>query len=87
MFDTNGDGFLNAAEIKEVMNNIGENMTDEEVRKYLNSLIYKISNILRTFLTDNSPFTFTDPNSDSDPDSNPTPVVDSSDWKVPHSTM
>ena len=38
MFDTNGDGFLNASEIKEVMTNIGENMTDEEVRKYLHSL-------------------------------------------------
>ena len=43
MFDTNGDGFLNAAEIKEVMTNIGENMTDEEVPKYLRTLIYNKS--------------------------------------------
>ena len=43
MFDTNGDGFLNAAEIKEVMTNIGENMTDEEVRKHLHTLIYNKS--------------------------------------------
>ena len=32
IFDKDGNGYLDAAELKEVMRNIGENMTKEEVR-------------------------------------------------------
>ena len=31
VFDRDGDGFISAAELKHVMNNLGEKLTDEEV--------------------------------------------------------
>uniref|UniRef100_T1K1M3 EF-hand domain-containing protein n=1 Tax=Tetranychus urticae TaxID=32264 RepID=T1K1M3_TETUR len=31
VFDRNGDGFINAAELRHVMTNLGEKLTDEEV--------------------------------------------------------
>ena len=31
-FDKDNNGFLDASELKDVMKNIGENMTDEEVQ-------------------------------------------------------
>ena len=31
MFDTDGNGFINAAELRQVMLNLGEKLTEEEV--------------------------------------------------------
>lgn len=31
MFDRNGDGFISASELRHVMTNLGEKLTDEEV--------------------------------------------------------
>ena len=35
MFDRNGDGFISAAEMKHVMANLGEMLTDEEVAEMI----------------------------------------------------
>ena len=35
VFDKDGDGFLNARELKQVMKNLGENMTDEEIEEMI----------------------------------------------------
>lgn len=35
MFDRDGNGFISAAELKLVMTNLGEKMTDEEVQEML----------------------------------------------------
>ena len=32
MFDKDGNGFISAAELRHVMTNLGEKLTDEEVR-------------------------------------------------------
>ena len=37
IFDRDHNGYLDAAELKEVMKNIGENMADEEVQIYFST--------------------------------------------------
>lgn len=46
MFDKDGNGFISAAELRHVMTNLGEKLTDEEVR-YLH-----YSSVSRTDLND-----------------------------------
>ena len=35
MFDKDGNGFISAAELRHVMTNLGEKLTDEEVSEYI----------------------------------------------------
>ena len=35
VFDTDGNGYISASELKQVMSNLGENMTDEEINEML----------------------------------------------------
>ena len=35
MFDKDGDGFISAAELRHVMANLGEKLTDEEVEEMI----------------------------------------------------
>ena len=46
MFDKDGNGFISAAELRHVMTNLGEKLTDEEVTKDFHNLDVKSTSYL-----------------------------------------